>query len=146
MPRLLLILACVCVLACCSGANTSMNTLQLAGTAEPFPDDYPTRALRYLGEDPAAGVMVSYPQTTLGDTVFSARRWYVCLSGITPPGPAPKGAKPLFEAAADLTQANAGRGIYHVILILRANGAVSAIKGYDSPLCRDARYQALTAA
>lgn len=89
--------------------------------------------------------MVSYPQATVGETALSPKRWYVCLSGVQPPGLPPTSAPPLLDAATALVQPGSRRGVYHVLLILRASGTVSALKGYDSPLCADGRYEALAA-
>lgn len=145
MLRLLLTLACAAALACCSGANTGVSNLQFSGAAEPFPADYQARVLRYLGEQSGAGVSVSYPQTTVGETALSPKRWYVCVRGTTPPGPPPTRLKPVLEAAHDLLRSRADPRSYDVVLVLRPSGTVSAIKGFDAPLCADGRYEALSA-
>mgnify|MGYP003635642175 CR=1 FL=1 len=136
---------CALVLAGCTGANTSLNTVQLSGAEEAFPADYQARALRYLGEQDRAGIQVSYPMTAVGETAFSARRWYVCLAGLTPPAPPSTRLKPLVEMATDVVRPNPNPTVYHVILILRPGGSTTAIKGFDAPLCADARYEALAA-
>ena len=145
MLRILLILACAAALAACSGANSGVSTLQFSGAAEPFPSDYQARVLRYLGEQPATGATVSYPQTTVGETAFSPKRWYVCLHGLAPSGPPPTRLKPVLELAHDLVASRPVSGVYEVVLVLRASGTVSAIKGFDSPLCASGRYEALPA-
>jgi hypothetical protein len=145
MLRVLLTLVLVGAIAGCSGANTALHNVQFSGAAEPFPTDYAARALRYLGAQPTAGVSVSYPQTTVGETALSPKRWYICLTGLMPPGPPSSTAKPLLDAAFDLARRDSSQGIYEVILVLRASGTVSALKGFDSPLCADGRYEALAA-
>lgn len=145
MVRLSLLLAFVMLLGGCSGSNTGLQNLQFSGEAEAFPADYSARALRYLGAQMGPGVAVSYPRTIVGETALSPRRWYICLRGLAPPEPAPRAAKPLLEAAVDLMQSGSGEGVYDVIVILRASGAVSAIKGFDAPLCAGGRYEALLA-
>lgn len=145
MKKILVILACALALYGCAGANTSLNTIQVSGGEEAFPADYQARALAYLGEQGPAGVQVSYPQTVVGETAFSARRWYVCLTGVTPPRPPVPRLRPLVDMAMNPGQPYRTAERYHVILILRPGGSTTAIKGFDAPLCADARYEALAA-
>ena len=140
MRLVLMILASALALWGCSGVNTSINTLQFSAAAEPFPVDYQSRALRYLSDRGPVGVQVSYPQTLLGETVFSPQRWYVCLIGLPPPAASGVGAR---AAARDMKPVTYS-GIYHEVLVLRANGTASAIRGFDSPLCASGRYEGLS--
>lgn len=145
MKKILLTMLCALALAGCTGANTSLNTLQVSGVEEAFPADYQARARRHLGEQAMAGVQISYPRTVVGETAFSARRWYVCLAGLAPPGAPPSSAKPVLEAAIDLVRPEADLGVYHTILILRPSGSTTAITGFDAPLCAGSRYEPLAA-
>lgn len=144
--RTLLLAMVLGLTGCSGGSNSSISTLQFTGAEEPFPADYAARAARYLGEERTPGVLVSYPRSVVGETAVSPRRWYVCLSGVQPPGPPPSRAKPVLEAAFDLFRPGAARGVYNVIVFLRASGTASALRGFDSPLCADGRYEALPAA
>ena len=130
-------------MAGCTGANTGINTIQVSGAEEAFPADYQARARRYLAGQSAtgAGVQVSYPRTVVGETAFSPRRWYVCLTGMVPPAPAPQRIKPVLEGLVD--SARGASGVYHVVLILRPGGTATAVTGFDSPLCTDGRYARL---
>ena len=145
MRKIWVSLLCILALAGCAGANTSLNTLQVSGAEEAFPADYQLRAQRYLTGQESAGVMVSYPRTVVGETAFSARRWYVCLTGLPPNAPQPDTLRPLLSAAFDRAESGATEGVYTVILILRPGGSTSALMGYDSPLCADGSYEALAA-
>ncbi|MBU1307422.1 MAG: hypothetical protein KKF33_18110 [Alphaproteobacteria bacterium] len=51
--------------------------------------------------------------------------------------------KPLLDLMGNLTQPGQSRGIYEVVIILRANGSSAQIKGFDAPLCADGRYETL---
>ncbi|MBS3847105.1 hypothetical protein KD146_00205 [Devosia sp. BSSL-BM10] len=146
LSRLSLTLSLCLTIAACSGANTGLHNIQFSGAAEAFPADYQVRARRYLGAEAGLTVAVSYPRLTLGETALSPKRWYVCLRGLEPTGSAPDGFRPVLEIAENMMSAQSRPGTYDVVLVLRASGTSTAIKGYDSPLCREGRYEVLAAA
>lgn len=144
--RVLLILA-VYLVAGCSPTTAPINTIQFSEETLPFPDNYQAEAARIVAErraDPS-DASVSYPQTTLGLSALSPRRWYVCVRGISdelkPQQIPTPGA--IIESWLD---PRAEAGLHNVILLFGTNGRPVAKDGYDSPLCRDGLYEPITAA
>ena len=144
MIRAISILLLVSLASGCASTNTAMHNLQFSGAAETFPADYNERAAKYVAELPVGGsLIVSYPEMTLGETATSPKRWYVCVRGLAPQLPVETGLKPVLETVEGMLGPKQGGPIYEVILIMRDSGVTSAIKAFDSPLCRAGRYEGL---
>lgn len=144
MIRFLSTLLLVSLVFGCASTNTALHNLQFSGDAETFPADYQERAAKYVADLPAAGsLIVSYPETTLGVTAPGPKRWYVCIRGLEPQTEAETGLKPVLEMVEGMLSPRSGGPIYEVILIMRDSGVTTAIKAFDSPLCRAGRYESL---
>ena len=144
MIKIVPILVLVSLMSGCSSTNTAIHNLQFSGDAETFPVDYNARAASYVAKLPAAGSLsVSYPETTLGETATSAKRWYVCVRGLQPQIPTPTGLKPVLELVEGMVDPGPENPIYELILVMRDSGSTSAIKAFDSALCKTGRYESL---
>jgi hypothetical protein len=140
---------CACgtaaLLVGCSNHNVSPHTVQLSGETLAFPDNYEVEAARLVrdrGADPEFA-RVSEPQPTLGETVFSPKRWYVCVKGVPAPTPKSAALPPVTELVEQVFSPEAG--VYDVLLIFSGRQRPSVREGYDSPLCRDQSYRAIKA-
>ena len=134
-------------IAACSGPNSGLNTLQFASAALPFPTDYQVEAARVVrdrGGD-LGNVLVSYPQQTIGAGVAGPRRWYSCLRGM--PAPVSSTSLPLaLEMAAEWMSQQPSENRYDVVLVFSSENRRPSVRaGTDSPLCRDAAYEPITA-
>ena len=128
----------------CASTNTALHNLQFSGDAETFPADYNARAAKHVAELPVGGsLLVSYPETTLGETATSPKRWYVCVRGLAPQLAVETGLKPVLETVEGMVSPRQGGPIYELILIMRDSGVTSAIEAFDSPLCQAGRYEGL---
>ena len=147
MIRLALPFGIAVILAGCSGHNLSPHTLQFSGDTLPVPANYEREAARIVrdrGAEPAT-VRVSEPQTTLGVTAFSPKRWYVCVKGIPAPQGKPQGPLPIDETVGGWLTPGSDDASYDVLLIFSGAPTPSVREGYDSPLCRNLNYHAITA-
>ncbi|HEY8575428.1 MAG TPA: hypothetical protein VIL88_03720 [Devosia sp.] len=144
--RIWVLLFSVAALSACSGPNSGLNTLQFSQEAYPFPANYQIEAARLVrdrGLD-RHGISVSYPQQTIGSTVSSPRRWYVCLSGVPDPIDRSTRLPPLSEWIGGWMDRQPPR--YDLVLFFsEASRRPSVREGTNSALCRDARLEALTA-
>ena len=141
-------IAAMCMgLGACTGPNTSLSTLQFTDDTVAFPDTYRDDAARVLANMPGAAnnpnLTISAPQTTLGVTAVSPRRWYVCVRGITPPGPPPTRLKPLLELASNALDPASTTGSYDAVLFFRGSGRPTVKLAFDAPLCRSGTYAPL---
>lgn len=139
--RAVLVGLALTVLAGCTAQNTSFNRLQFSGDVTPFPEHYQAEAARAVIN--AGGTVrtaqVSYPQKTLGESVFSPQRWYSCVRGL----PAPKiraGRLPKVEKAI-AGWLGSPAGTFDTVLFFSGNGRMPSVRsGLDSPLCADAEF------
>jgi hypothetical protein len=143
--RFLSSLAIAVLVTACSGHNTNLSTLQISGATAPFPENYQEEAARILRDrraDPEF-VRVSYPQTTVGAGIGTLKRWYVCLRGIpAPAGPPRRNWTALAEGWVRGQQLT---DVFEVVLVFSGERRPAITTGFDSPLCRDATYEPITA-
>jgi hypothetical protein len=146
MRAIVLVLAML-TLAGCTGQNTNIATLQFSGSSEKLPDNYQVEAARVVATKTVAGgqqVRVSRPQPILGVTAFSPKRWYVCVLGLA--GPArPSRIPSIYDAVMNVADPASNAGVYNLVLVFNEGRRPSVKTGYDSPLCRTAAYEPLTA-
>lgn len=140
--RGLALLVIASLLAGCSAQNTSISTLQFSAAANPFPEDYMSRAAaaldRMVAED--APISISRPQTTLGPTAFAPQRWYVCVRGVPDSAMVRRKPKtPLWDLVEDL--ADPASVQEELVLIFGSSGEPSIRKSNGSPLCRHAAFE-----
>jgi hypothetical protein len=148
MFRLLVSFGLAALLVGCSSNNAGTNTLQYSPEARDYPYGYQIEAARVVQErdaDPGF-VRVSRPMTTLGETVLSPRRWFVCVRGIPAPAP-PSG---FFAAVAQVFRAwfgpkDPGGIVYDVVLFFSGEQEVSIRDGFDLPLCQGLEFEFITA-
>jgi hypothetical protein len=145
--RAIILALAMFALAGCAGQNTSIATLQFSGSSEKFPDNYQVEAARVVATRVVADgeqVRISRPQPILGTTAFSPKRWYVCILGLA--GPArPNRIPPIYDAVMNAADPASNAGVYNLVLVFNEGRRPSVKTGYDSPLCRNAAYEALTA-
>ena len=141
-------IAGICLgLGACTGPNTGIATLQFSGDTVAFPETYQADAARVLSTMPGAAnnpnLSISAPQTTLGVTAVSPKRWYVCVRGITPPGPRPTTWRPLVDVARTYLDPASNADSYDAVLFFRGSGRPTVKLAWDAPLCRTASYAPL---
>lgn len=143
--RALIILA-GCLVAGCSPTTAPINTMQFSEETLPFPENYQVEAARIVAQRRADtnGASVSYPQTTLGLSPFSPRRWYVCVRGVSDE-PKPERIPRPGDIIEGWIDPRAEAGIHNVVLFFGTTGRPTAKDGYDSPLCRNSQYEPITA-
>lgn len=131
------------LLAGCTWQNASLNRVQLNGATRPFPENYQSEAARAVsvGGGYIATAQVSYPMPALGTTALAPQRWYSCVRGMpTTSTPAPNLEQTIGAALGQRP------GISETVLFFSdANGRASVRSGFDSPLCRDVKYEAILA-
>lgn len=142
--RILALAYAVFALSGCSGQNLNVGTIQLSGEELPFPGNYETVARSAIAGRPmAAPLQISNPQTVVGVTVFSPKRWYSCILGIKPKKPYP-GPRYLTDIAGGLIDPAAHAGVFNIVLIFDDQGRASVKEGFDSPLCRNQTFHTLS--
>ena len=145
--RAVLVGLALTVLAGCTAQNTSLNRLQFSGDVTPFPEHYQAEAARAVIN--AGGnvrtAQVSYPQQTLGASVFSPQRWYSCVRGLPAPTRRPDRLPNIEEAIGGLF--GPPLGAFDTVLFFSSNDRMPSVRsGFDSPLCVDAKFGPITAA
>jgi hypothetical protein len=143
--KLVSVAATFLILVGCSSGIVSPHTLQFSGATLAYPENYQVEAARIVRDrraDPEFA-RLSEPQPTIGETAFSPKRWYVCIRGIPASTPKSTALPPLTEMVENLYSPETG--VYDVLLIFSGRERPSVREGYDSPLCRDQKYQAITA-
>lgn len=131
----------------CTATSLSLHTVQISSESLPFPAHYQVEAARVAaarGGDPGLA-RVSYPRTTVGMTIASPQRWYVCVRGL-PAAPKPDRLPNVMELAERLVDPITNAGVFDVILFFdSATSRPSQREGYDTPLCRDGQFERVTA-
>ncbi|MET3924065.1 hypothetical protein [Devosia sp. 2618] len=143
--RALLFGLALTLLAGCAGPNIHLQRMQFSGEQIAFPNNYQDEAARVVKEKRGdlKSSTVSYPLPTLGASAFSPRRWYACIRGL--PAPPPSTRTPNLEAAVT-NLVSPPQGIFDTILVFSEHGVRATVRsGYDSPLCRDAKFGPITA-
>jgi hypothetical protein len=145
--RAVLVGLALTVLAGCTAQNTSLNRLQFSGDVTAFPEHYQAEAARAVinrGGD-LKTAQVSYPQKTLGESVFSPQRWYSCVRGLPAPTRRPDRLPNIEEAIGGWFGPPAR--VFDTILFFSSSDRMPSVRsGFDSPLCRDAEFWPITAA
>lgn len=140
-----LILQISTVLALATLAGCSGGNLQFSGEVQPLPANYRTAALAAIEGRPRAGgeLLISRPQTVVGQNVFSPRRWYVCVRGLKPPRAPVVGPDLLWPAVTRALGAPPPADIYDAIVFLPAGREPWVIDAFDAELCRDVAFDLL---
>jgi hypothetical protein len=137
------------LLAACGPYNSGLNTLQFSSETVPFPQNYQIEAARVAATRPhAPGVtlVVSRPQPTLGLNALSPQRWFVCIRGLASPAGPSRSWPKLDELVGQILDPAANPGNHDVILVFSGTARPTLRQGTDSPLCRTAVFEPLTAA
>lgn len=145
MIRSLTVVLVAGIVAGCSGQNMSFNRLQFSAETVPFPDHYQAEAARVVAKrgGDLPNTQVSYPREVLGASAFGPRRWYSCIRGL--PGPTPVAGRLLnVEDTIGIWTGHHTR-VFDIVLFYSSEGRASVQSGFDSPLCRDAAFEAITA-
>lgn len=142
MRHLLLAAAAALSIAGCTAPNTNLTTMQLSGATTPLPPNYQDIAAKAVADLPVAegaALAFSEPRNMLGETVFSPKRWYLCVAGVQPPSPkpAPK-TVPVFTRVTEWVAPPQTHGRYDVIVIFNDKGHSSLRRTFDSELCHRA--------
>lgn len=144
MKRLILAALTAAILSGCATTNHNIGSLQFNDEAERLPVNYREIALDLVENRRTIGgqkIQVSAPGLTVGPTVSDPQRWYVCLSGIEPNGPAPRTAQiPVSAHIENWFRGSENRSRYDVIVIVQDGGVPIVVEGYDARLCRDVPY------
>ena len=129
-------------LMACSNQNMSLTTMQFSGETEPFPSKYQQLSAEAVAAMPTLGprLLVSKPATTIGTTPFSPKRWYSCVRGVS--GDA-RGSLTVYDTVEGFLDPASKAGVYNVVVFFRGDHLPSIKSGYDSPLCRQAAFEAM---
>jgi len=108
----------------CAPHEFGMSQMQLNGETEQLSESYQDRAVDAVGAKLSlANAQISAPAMMVGDSMFSPRRWFVCILGHDQKTGAPASA----------------------IVILHATRPASAKVFARAQLCDDLRYRPLIA-
>ncbi|HTN63500.1 MAG TPA: hypothetical protein VL147_18425, partial [Devosia sp.] len=139
-----LALATVICLAGCTAQNTNITTLQFSADTEPFPSNYQEIAAKAVADRHVAEgetLRVTYPLPLLGQTPFSAKRWYVCVRGLKPERPPTVPSRTnVWNLAESALNPSAETGIYEALIVISSAYAPSVRFVFDAGLCRDVKY------
>ena len=146
MRQLLALGMLAAVLSGCVGP-LSLSKLQFNEATVAFPDNYQSEAAyaveRRGGE--RSLTRVSKPRPLVGATANAPQRWYSCIVGLVSPQPEPERWPYLTDFFDAGRHQGPGAKPFHVVLVFNGSGRPTTRQGFDSPLCRDGAYEAITA-
>ena len=87
-------------------------------------------------------LLISEPNTLAGKNAFEPARWYVCIRGVTPRG-TPSKVIPLATRIENLVSPPANAGQYDIVVIFQDSPKSTAVDGFDTRLCRNAKFRPL---
>lgn len=132
---LLTIVAMLAVGGCTT--NHSIGTIQINQDTETLPADYRNVAADAVrGRDTIGGadLLISDPNTMIGEGPFDPRRWYVCVRGIMPVGE--PGIIPVQRHIENYVSGTSNEGHYDVVVMFQEDGGPTVLEGFNSKLCQ----------
>lgn len=129
----------------CQTVNHSVGSAQWNFDTQAYPEDYREAAARAVaGRSTIDGsdLLISQPNTMVGQHAFAPMRWYVCVRGIEPRG-TPSQIYPLQRAIDDWIDPPLSADPFDVIVIFEDGKDWRTVQGFNSRLCRDAEFERL---
>lgn len=142
--KILLTIVAILVVGGCT-TNHSIGSIQINQDTEALPSDYRDIAADTVrGRDAVsgAGLLVSEPNTMIGEGPFEPRRWYVCVRGIKPVGKS--GQIPVQRHIENYLSDAGAVGHYDVVIMFQEIGHPTVLEGYDSRLCQNLSFSMLS--